>query len=222
MSQFLRLIQTGATAEIADAVEMDPALVEYRDAQGVSALLWAVYCGQPVIRDFFLSKLSAHNVALDVFEAAALGDEARLTRILEVEPGSAQELSGDGWTPLHLAAGFATAGAVAILLESGARVDALSTNPQQNQPLHAAFALGKDRATIEMLLQHGANPNATQVGGFTALFSAASANRRDLAELLLAHGAHAHLRNDQGKSAADYARERDYKELAAWLELQPS
>jgi hypothetical protein len=39
MSQhFVKLIQTGATSEIASAVEADPALVEVRDLQGASAL----------------------------------------------------------------------------------------------------------------------------------------------------------------------------------------
>jgi ankyrin repeat protein len=217
LSQFLRLIQTGATAEIADAVEMDPALVEYRDPQGVSALLWSVYCRQPLVCNFLLSKLAAHEVALDVFEAAALSDEGRLKQILDTEPSALNEWSGDGWTPLHLAAAFGSPGTVELLLERGARVDTISENPQRNQPLHAVLALGKERATVELLLAHGADPNATQAGGFTALFSAAAANRRELAEVLLAHGANPKLKNDQGKSAAEYARERGHAEMADWL-----
>ena len=52
MSQkFLKLIQSGATADIAAAVEADPALAEARDPQGVSALLWSVYAGQPMVRE---------------------------------------------------------------------------------------------------------------------------------------------------------------------------
>ena len=221
MNQFLKSIQTGATAEVADAVELDPALAEYRDPQGVSALLWAIYCGQPLVRDFLVARLAAHGVALDLFEAAALGDEARIAAALDADPEAIEAFSGDGWTALHLAAAFGSAGAVALLLKRGARVDAVSNNPQRNQPLHAALSLGKDSVIIQTLLAHGADANAAQVGGFTPIFSAAAANREDLVELLIKHGANPHQRNDQGKSPAEYARERDHAELASRLEALP-
>ncbi len=96
----------------------------------------------------------------------------------------------------------------------------MSKNPQRNQPLHAALALGRNPETVRLLLAHGADPNATQVGGFTPLFSAAPANRRDLVELLIDHGAQALHRSDLGKTAADFARERGHTDLADWLEQQ--
>jgi len=219
---FLKLIQTGATAEVADAVQADPALARWCDAQGVSALLWAVYCGQTLVRDFLVGRMMAEGGALDVFEAAAVGDERQLKALLEAEPELAQSFSGDGWTPLHLAAAFGTPGAVSVLLAAGAPVDAVSRNPQQNQPLHATLALGKNAETIRLLLAHGAPVNEAQAGGFTPIFSAAIANRRDLAETLLAHGADPHRKSDQGKSAADFARERGHAEIAAWLDSLPA
>jgi ankyrin repeat protein len=219
---FLKLIQTGATAEVASAVHDDPPLAAWRDPQGVSALLWSVYCGQPLIRDFLVTVLKAQFLKLDIFEAAAVPDMAQLTALLQASPASANAFSGDGWTALHLAAAFGSPEAVSVLLAAGASVEALSRNPQQNQPLHAALALGRDVETINLLLVHGANPNATQAGGFTPLFSAATANRQDLAELLLAHGANPHHKSDAGKTAADFARDRDHTELATWLESQPS
>jgi uncharacterized protein len=218
-SPFLKLIQTGATAEIADAVHADPALAGSRDPQGVSMLLWAVYCGQQLVRDFLLARLAADGIALDIFEAAATGNEAELWALLEAEPELAGSFSGDGWTPLHLAAAFGTPAAVATLLAVGASVDEVSRNPQHNQPLHAALALSKNAETVRLLLQHGAQANAAQAGGFTPIFSAAIANRGDLAEILLAHGADPHRKDDQGKTPADFARERGHAELAAWLEL---
>ena len=47
--------KTLTEAEIATAAEADPALIQARDAQGVSALLWSVYAGQPMVRDYLLS-----------------------------------------------------------------------------------------------------------------------------------------------------------------------
>jgi ankyrin repeat protein len=220
--KFLKLIQAGATAEIAAAVEADPGLIEFRDAQGVSALLWSVYAGQPLVRDYLLAQLATRGVLLDVFEAAAVGDVLRLQDLFAADPGAAHAFSGDGWSPLHLAAAFGSPEAVDMLLQHGAHVDAVSRNPQRNQPLHAALALGRNAAAVKLLLAHGADPNATQAGGFTPLFSAATANRRDLADLLLENGAHAHHRADLGKTAAEFARERGHAELADWLEKQPA
>lgn len=215
---FLRLIRSGATAEIADAVKSDLLLARWRDPQGVSALMWSIYSGQTMVRDFLRAALTEQSIPLNIFEAAALGDNARLAELLLQDPRLARARSGDGWTPLHLAAAFGTPVCVATLLRAGADVNATSANAQANQPLHAALALGRDPETTQLLLDHGADPNAIQVGGFTPLFSAATVNRRDLAKLLLDHGAHAHQLCDSGKTPADFARDRGHTELADWLE----
>ena len=221
MSQhFVKLIQTGATSEIASAVEADPALVEVRDPQGVSALLWSVYAGQPMVRDYLLAQLAARGILLDLFEAAAVGDVLRIEDILTADPGASHSFTADGWTAIHLGAAFGIPDAVDMLLQHGAQVDAISRNAQRNQPLHAAVALSRNAETVRLLLAHGADPNATQVGGFTPLFSAATANRRDLAAMLIESGARAHHRCDHEKTAADFARERGHTELADWLDSQ--
>jgi len=219
-AEFLKSIQRGATAEVAEAVAAEPALAGWRDGQGVSALLWAVYCGQAAVLDFLRARLAAEGIALDIFEAAATGDEERLRAIVAAEPESVYAYSGDGWTALHLAAAFGTPAVVAALLESGAHVDAVSRNAQQNQPLHAVLALGRNVDTVKLLLKHGGEANATQAGGFTPIFSAAAANRRDLAELLAAHGADAGHKSEFGRTPAEFARERGHAEMAAWLEAQ--
>jgi ankyrin repeat protein len=197
-------------------------LAEYRDAQGVSALLWSVYTGQRKVSILLAAKLATLGIPLDVFEAASTGDEARLHAILSENASAVQEFSSDGWTALHLAAAFGTPLSVGALIFRGARVDAVSQNAQQNQPLHAALALGKNPSTIELLVSHGADVNATQAGSFTPIFSAAAANRIDLAEMLMEHGANPHHASDQGKTPADFAREHGHAELAAWFDSLPA
>ena len=206
--------------EVTAALDTNPSVADYRDPQGVSALLWSVYTGQKTIRDLLLKKRRERSVVPDVFEAAATGDEAHLQSILGKDGSEALAFSGDGWTALHLAAAFGTPLSVGTLIFRGARVDAVSKNAQRNQPLHAALALGRNPSTVELLLSQGADPNATQAGGFTAIFAAATANRKDLAELLVNHGANPRHTNDQGKTPADFARERGHSELAAWLDGQ--
>jgi len=170
------------------------------------------------VRDYLLAEKSRIGQLLDIFEAAAVGDALTLRQILNETPQAAHDFSGDGWTALHLAAAFGTPEAVRLLLENGAQVDAVSKNPQTNQPLHAALALGRNQETIELLLAEGADPNARQTGGFTPIFSAAAANRRDLAETLIARGADPTIQNDFGQTAAGFARERNHTDLADRLE----
>lgn len=219
---FLKWIESGTTDELAEAVEANPSLCEWHDAQGISALMWSVYYRQPTVRDFLLARLAARGVALDIFEAAATGNSARLTEILGSDPQAANTFAPDGWTALHLAAAFGTPEAAAVLLLHGARVDSVSRNPQRNQPLHAAVSLGGNAAMAAILLEHGADPNTAQVGGYTPLFSAAAANRKDLAELLVEHGADPHPVNESDKTPSEYARERGHTELAEWLDSLPA
>lgn len=210
---FISLVRRGATTEIAEYVKEDPLIAQSRDAQGVSALLWAVYSGQTVVRDFLLSGLES----IDVHEAAAVGDLARLNALLSADPAKINSLSSDGWTPLHLAAAFGGADAVALLLSHGADVHAYSKTAMRNQPLHAALALSNSTESIALLLKHGANVNAKQMGGYTPLHQAASAGKSAAVDILLAAGANASLRCDQGKTAADYAEAKGHTELASRL-----
>ncbi len=211
--QFISLVRRGATTEIAEQVQHDPSMAQSRDAQGVSALLWAVYSGQTVVRDFLLSGLET----LDVHEAAAVGDLPRLESVLKQDPSLARAVSSDGWPPLHLAAAFGGAPAVMVLLEHGADVHQVATSAMQNQALHAAISLSRDAATVRLLLAHGAEVNAREAGGYTPLHQAASAGRLELVDILLAAGADAAMQCNRGKTAAAYAKEKNHAEIAERL-----
>jgi len=76
-TDFFELVGLGAVPEIAEAVSARPELASSRNSEGVSALLWAVYCGQEPARRFLRTGLAAAGVDLDIFEAAATGDGER-------------------------------------------------------------------------------------------------------------------------------------------------
>lgn len=214
MSQlFLNMICRGETAEIAAAVEETPELAGYRDAQGVSALMWAIYKRQPLISDFLRSRASE----LDVHEAAALGECERLHELIAADAMLARAVSADGWPPLHLSAAFATPQAVEMLLEHGAHVHQISHNAMRNQALHACIALGNSIESVRLLLEAGANVNATQAGGYAPLHQAAANGNAAIIGLLLEHGADKTACCDKGKAPAEYARERGHHDLAALL-----
>jgi ankyrin repeat protein len=210
---FFHLIRTGQTAEVAAAAEEDPSLITSRDAQGVSAFLWSIYHRQLLIRDFLL----AHLETLDIFEACALGDCRRIEPLLQHEPMLVHDSSADGWGPLHLAAAFGGREATALLLAHGAHIHRFSRNPMHNQPLHACIALSQDIETVRLLIAQGADVNMEQAGGYTPLHQAAAAGLAELTEILLEAGANPSCLCHQGKTPADYARERNHEVVLGQL-----
>jgi ankyrin repeat protein len=213
---FLDLVKRGDTQRIADWIKDEPQIAESRDAQGVSALLLAVYNGQTVVRDFLRSGLE-----LDLPEAAAVGDVPRLQELLGDDPKVATQRansrSADGWPLLHLAAAFADEPTVRALLDAGADVHQVSGTPMRNQALHAVLALSKDAGVTRLLIERGADVNAAQTAGYRPLHQAAVVGREDLVRMLLEAGADRTARCDRGKTPAEYAQERGHAELAALL-----
>jgi ankyrin repeat protein len=213
--RFFNLIQSGQTAEVAAAAEEDPSLIKSRDAQGVSAFLCSIYYRQPLIRDFLLSRLAT----LDIFEACALGDCGRIEELLRHQPMLVHESSADGWAPLHLAAAFGGPQPTALLLAHGAHVHRFSRNAMHNQPLHACIALSQDAATVRLLIAQGADVNMEQAGGYTPLHQAAAAGLVELTKILLEAGANPSRLCHQGKTPADYARDRQHEAVIQQLSV---
>jgi ankyrin repeat protein len=215
MSQhFINLIKQGSTKEIAAAVEEDPAVANSRDVQGVSALMWAVYMQQTVVRDFLLSGLEQ----LDIYEASAVGNCERIKELVKADATLARATSADGWPPLHLAAAFGTPEAVAVLLEHGAHVHEISRNAMRNQALNACITLGQSLDIARLLIESGADTCFTQSGGYAPLHQAAANGNLEIVELLLQSQSKPDQRCDQGKTPADYARERNHPTVVARLD----
>jgi uncharacterized protein len=133
--------------------------------------------------------LLADGAAVNVFDAAALGDVAFLRALLTDDPALAHAWSADGFTALHFAAFLGGADAVRVLIDAGSDVRAVARNDMQVQPLHSAAALG-DVEACRLLLEAGADPNAAQQRGYVPLDEAVLTKNDRLADLLRAHGAH--------------------------------
>jgi uncharacterized protein len=166
-----------------------------------------------VLRDFLL----VHLPELDIFEACALGDCDRIELLLRQDAMLVHEASADGWSPLHLTAGFGGSKATGLLLKHGAHVHRFSRNPMHNQPLHACIALSKDEETVRLLIDQGADVNMEQAGGYTPLHQAAAAGREELIPILLEAGAKPDSVCHQGKRPVDYARERHHEDVVRIL-----
>jgi ankyrin repeat protein len=153
---------------------------------------------------------------LTVWEAAALGRDPALDRLLAADGGLANACSPDGHFPLGLAAFFGHPKTVSLLLARGADIHAASRNDMRVQALHAAVA-SRNADTVALLLERGADVNARQQVGYTPLMGAAGGGRGDLVQLLLDHGADPSLVSEDGKTATDVAREHGHAELAERL-----
>ena len=112
-------------------VSADPTLIDARSRTGESAILTAVYHRQKEI----VNLLVARGATLSLFEACAAGEIERVERLLEPVGPARNAYSGDGWTPLHLAAFFGHAKIVELLLAHGADVDGAVA---QRERQHAA------------------------------------------------------------------------------------
>ena len=177
-----------------------------------SPVLAALYAGD---REGALEH--ARGRELDVFEAAAVGDAERLAVLLATEPQSARAYTPDGFTALHYAAFFSRDVACArALLDAGADPNAVARNGTDLRPINSAAA-SDARAVVELLLARGADVHAAQQGGYTALHSAAANGDAELVRALLAAGARADERATDGRSPADFARERGHPDVAASL-----
>ena len=123
-----------------------------------------------------------------MFEAAALGHMERLRELLDEDASRANAFGDDGFHPLGLACFFGHVDAARLLLERGADVNMLSRNEHiQTAAIHAGAASeGKDEGTryelVKLALEHGADPNLEQGGGFRAI-DAARQNGDELRDL---------------------------------------
>jgi len=185
-------------------LDEQPWLATERDAEGVSALMRARYQMDPAL----VATVRTHVDELDVFEAAAFGDLDRLSEILGQDPDLVDARSGDGFTPLHLAAFFGQTDAVRLLLARGATVDPGGTGWMTGTPLHAAAA-GSHASIVRMLLDAGADPNTRQRHGYTPLHTAAANGDLPSVEALLAAGADPNATNDDGATSVDLADASD-------------
>ncbi|HEX2179673.1 MAG TPA: ankyrin repeat domain-containing protein [Actinomycetota bacterium] len=213
MGRLIEAIQEGNDAAVAELLDSDPRNADERDENGVSALLQALYRGRGQI----VNRIAEAKGWMDVFEAAAMGDAGRLELALKEQPDGVKAFSGDGFTALHLAAFFGHRLAANLLLLAGADPNAEAKNPMRVRPLHSAVA-GPDPMMAEALVMMGAEVNAVQQGGFTALHAAAHRGDLQLTELLLGAGADPSARTDDGRSPSDLAREAGHNELAGRLD----
>jgi uncharacterized protein len=212
IQEFFDAVRGDDVFQVTSMIGEEPELANAQNEAGSSALMVAHYFGKKDIVNLLLQS----GAKVDVFAAAAMGRLDRLEKLLASDPTLVNAYSGDGWTPLHLASFYSQKACAKALLDAGAPVLARSTNNLNNHPLHAAAA-GRSRDIVAMLLEHGADPNATQHGGWTPLHGAAQHGDVELAKALLAKGANPDARADNNQTPLDLAMGAGAQELVDLL-----
>lgn len=207
-------VQDGRREVVQTMLAEEPGLANAVDQQGLSLVLAALYRGH----DAIVSELVEAGADLDIFDAAALGRLDVVQEYVEAWDGWVNEYGRDGFTPLQLACYFGQEETALWLLDHGAGVDAVAQNAQQIQPLHATAAGKGSLDLLQALLEHGADPNARQSGGFTVLHTAAGRGDVEMARLLLEQGADPAVEDDEGRTPPDLAREKGQERFVAQWE----
>jgi hypothetical protein len=149
-----------------------------------------------------------------LFQAIRNGDEDLVKSFVAEDNELLEARDERGTTPLIMATYLNNGPVAEYLLASGAEVDARD-GIGNTALMGVAFKGYPDVA--QMLIAKGADVNALSNKQATPLIYAAMFNQGAVVDLLLANGADPSLQDDQGMSAADHARAKGWREVAAKL-----
>ena len=213
--EMIAAVRAGDRGTVKELLAGSPATAQARDDEGLSALLTAVYRGQPEIA----ADLMAQGAVRTIFEAAATGQLDEVKAAHAEWEGWIDQYSRSGYTPLQLAAFFGHQETALWLIEQGADVNAVARNDMRIQPIHAAAANG-NLAVLTALLERGADVNARQAGGFTPLHAAADNDNAPMARLLLDYAADPTVAGDNGQTPRALAESKGHHAVAELLRPQ--
>lgn len=202
----------------------NPALATAPNEQGISPVMFALYCQKREVATLFLEA----GAVPGIFETAALGELEELTSCLDADAdsgggstsgsggGALTARSPDGFTLLHLACFFGHLACAKLLIERGSEVNIAAENESRVYPIHSAAACNS-ASIVTLLLGAGAEADAKQQKEFTALMSAAMHNNLPMARALLDAGANPNQESEDERTPISMAKEARHGEMVEML-----
>ena len=212
MSELNDAIRQGDVSRVTALLDSDPSLLQSHEG-AVTPILLAIYHGKSDVARLLVDR----GAPVSFPEACALGDLALVQRMLDEDPSMLDQRSADGFPSVGLAIFFKHPDVARLLIERGANVNAPAENAARVAPVHAAAA-ACDHATMRLLLERGADPNAHQQLDFTPMHGAASRGDVEMAKLLMEFGAERNPKGSDGQTPGDAARSHGHPEFAEWIE----
>lgn len=212
--------------------------VNARQADGTSALHWAVYRNDVEVVKQLLSREADPNVR-NIFGSTPLLEAVKVANLesvrLLLEAGADPNLGNeDNQTPLMIAADIGSLEISELLISKGANVNAVETWRGQNALMWASAA--NHGAVAKLLVKHGADVNlraasfdwATQItsepraqyrptGGLTPLLYAARGGCKECIDAILDAGADINLPDPDGVTPLMVAIDNLHFDVAAHL-----
>ena len=182
-------------------LRLNPGLIHARE-NDLSPILVAAYHHEPEIASFLADK----TVALTIFEASATGKINHVIRLLARDPQLVNAYAEDGFQPLGLACYFGHFEVAEYLVKAGAPINSPARNGLKAAPIQSAAAAGHAKIA-KMLLEHRADPNVREQGGYTPLHAAAQNGDEGMIHTLLYGGADLNAKSNDGKTPLDLATE---------------
>jgi ankyrin repeat protein len=212
---FFDAIRAGDVAAVRTLLDQDSTLLSAKNAQSQGPVLFSIYNRQKEVRDFLISR----GALLELYEAAAAGDVARVKELVERDATLAKSYSPDGFPVVALAAVFGHFEITKYLHAKGANINAAASNGSGYNALTGAVTSGQTEI-VKWLLENGADANYRYSNDYSPLLNAAANGYLEILKLLQAHGADLHARTSDGKNALAYADERKHAAVAEYLRAQ--
>jgi ankyrin repeat protein len=171
-------------------------------------LQWAAYCGiktalkmNHVLNAEVIKLLIDGGAVYDIMSAVAREDIARVEAILRESPGEANSKWMNGFSPLHVNTALPIG---ELLIRHGARINQVSDDG--TTPLiYLCTRLKADPEVIRLYLRSGAQADARNEAGRTALHGAVRRGHEAIVGILLEAGADKTLKNKKGETPLDKA-----------------
>lgn len=191
LTEFFRAVQTDDARTVSKMVGTVIAPDQINPVGGEPALVLATREGSMRVLDALLATPGIHvdTAAMNGNTALMMAAYKRNMPAVKALLDKGAAVNRPGWTPLHYAAAAGDDEVTRLLLEHGAKVDAVSPPASgAYTPLMMAAREGHDRTAL-LLIGHGANAGLTNSEGLTAVQIAQRAGKDHVAAAIAAPGA---------------------------------